>query len=222
MSQTDSFIDEVTEEVRRERLFGLMKRYGWIAILAVVLLVGGAAWNEWRKAQSRQAAEALGDSLLAALQMEDGAARAEALGVIEPPNPQAAAMVDLMAAAELAGSDPAAASERLTTLADSPDVATIYRQIAILKAASLAEGGLDAQTRRSRLEGLALGSGLVRLLAEEQLAYLDVEEGDAPGAIERLQQIIADEAATAALRRRASQVIVALGGELPEEPADAG
>ena len=56
MSDTDSFIDEVTEEVRRDRLFGLMKRYGWIAALAVLLIVGGAAWNEWRKAQDRAAA----------------------------------------------------------------------------------------------------------------------------------------------------------------------
>jgi fermentation-respiration switch protein FrsA (DUF1100 family) len=42
VSDTDSFIDEVTEEVRRDRLFGLMKRYGWIAALAVLLIVGGA------------------------------------------------------------------------------------------------------------------------------------------------------------------------------------
>ena len=55
MSDTDSFIEEVSEEVRRDRLFKLMKRYGWIAILAVLLLVGGAAFNEVRKA--RQAAE---------------------------------------------------------------------------------------------------------------------------------------------------------------------
>lgn len=45
MSDTDSFIEEVTEEVRRDRLFGLMRRYGWIAVLAVLLLVGGTAYR---------------------------------------------------------------------------------------------------------------------------------------------------------------------------------
>jgi hypothetical protein len=34
MSDTDSFIDEVTEEVRRDRMFFMLKRYGWIAVPA--------------------------------------------------------------------------------------------------------------------------------------------------------------------------------------------
>ena len=44
MSETDSFIDEVTEEVRRDKLFALFRKYGWIGIAAVLLIVGGAAW----------------------------------------------------------------------------------------------------------------------------------------------------------------------------------
>ena len=31
-NQNDSFIDEVTEDLRRDRLFGLYRRYGWIAL----------------------------------------------------------------------------------------------------------------------------------------------------------------------------------------------
>ena len=56
MSETDSFIEEVTEEVRRDRLFALFRRYGWIVLVLIVLVVGGAAWNEYRKAQDRAAA----------------------------------------------------------------------------------------------------------------------------------------------------------------------
>lgn len=219
MSQSDSFIDEVTEEVRRDRLFALMKRYGWIAILVVLLLVGGAAWNEWRKAQARSAAEALGDSMLNALQIEGQTARAEALGAIEVPNPSARALVDLLAAAELAESDPAAATTRLMNVADNTEVKPIYRQIATLKAVALPGSTLSPEDRRARLDGLALGNGLMRLLAEEQLAYLDAQEGDTDAAISRMTQILADAGTTAGLRRRASQVIVALGGELPDDPA---
>ena len=51
MSDTDRFIDEVTEEVRRDRLFALMRRWGWVAVLIVALIVGGGGWYEWQKHQ---------------------------------------------------------------------------------------------------------------------------------------------------------------------------
>ena len=38
-NQNDSFIDEVTEDLRRDRLFLAMRRYGWIAVLAILVLV---------------------------------------------------------------------------------------------------------------------------------------------------------------------------------------
>ena len=52
MSNPESFIEEVTEEVRRDRLFGLFRKYGWIAVLVILGIVGGSAWNEWQKAQA--------------------------------------------------------------------------------------------------------------------------------------------------------------------------
>ena len=57
MSNPESFIEEVNEEVRRDRLYGLLRRYGWIAVLAILLIVGGAAYSEYRKAQARAQAE---------------------------------------------------------------------------------------------------------------------------------------------------------------------
>ncbi|MEO1464520.1 MAG: hypothetical protein AAFU82_19830, partial [Pseudomonadota bacterium] len=49
-------------------------------------------------------------------------------------------------------------------------------------------------------------------LAEEQLALLDIEEGNADAALSRLQTLIRDAEATPDLQQRALQVIVALGG----------
>ncbi|MFX0540963.1 hypothetical protein ACEWPM_004425 [Roseovarius sp. S4756] len=213
MSNNDSFIEEVSEEVRRDRLFAIMRRYGWIAILAVLILVGGAAYNEWRKAQERAEAEALGDAMLAALETEDRSARADALSAVEPAGPGSAAVLQMMAAAEALQDDPKGASERLMGIAKMTDITPVYRQIATLKAVMISENGMDAETRRARLEELALGGGVIRLLAEEQLAYLEIEAGNEAAAIERLNAISADAEATPGLRRRATQVIVALGGE---------
>ena len=68
MSLNDSFIQEVSDEVRRDRLFGLFRRYGWVAACLILLLVGGAGINEWRKSQARATAELNGDKLREVLQ----------------------------------------------------------------------------------------------------------------------------------------------------------
>ena len=49
MHNTDSFIDEVSEAVRRDRVARTLRRYGWVIAAVVLFLVGGAAVNEWMK-----------------------------------------------------------------------------------------------------------------------------------------------------------------------------
>jgi hypothetical protein len=222
VSDTDSFIDEVTEEVRRDRLFRLMRRYGWIGILAILLLVGGAAWNEWRKAQAEAEAQAFGDALLTALAQEDAAERADALQAIPAPGPGGAAVAGLLAADAQARGDAPGAATRLLALADRPDVPAIYRRIATLKAVALPDTGLSAEARRARLVPLTDAPGLVRLLAEEQLAMIDIETGARADALDRLATLAVDAEATEALRRRVAQVIVALGEDVPEIPGAPG
>ena len=215
VSDTDSFIDEVSEEVRRDRLFRLMRRYGWIAVVLVLLLVGGTAWNEWRKAQERQTAQDFGDSVLAALEADSRDARAAGLATVDAPNPGAAAVRDLLAAAEASAATPQDAAARLLTLAQNSGIEPVYRQIATLKAVAMPGSGIPVDERRTLLEGLALADGMTRLLAEEQLAMIDIETGDTASALDRLSAVVTDAQATAGLRRRASQVIVGLGGTLP-------
>ena len=64
MSNPDSFIDEVTEEVRRDRLFRLFRKYGWIGVVIILGLVGGTAWTEWSKTREAARAQAFGDAML--------------------------------------------------------------------------------------------------------------------------------------------------------------
>lgn len=218
MSDTDSFIDEVTEEVRRDRLFRLMRRYGWIGVLAILLLVGGAAWNEWRKASAEAEAQAFGDALITALAQDESAARADALQTVEAPGPGGDAVATLLAAAEQAQNDAPGAATRLLALADRSDVPDIYRQIATLKAVALPASGLTAETRRERLAPLTGQPGLTRLLAEELLAMIDIETGARVEGMDRLTALITDAEATEPLRRRVAQVIVAMGEEVPEMP----
>lgn len=213
MSDTDSFIEEVNEEVRRDRLYGYLRRYGWIAILLVVLIVGGAAWSEYRKAQVRAQAEALGDAMLAALEENESSDRVTALTAIEPGAPTSVAVLSMLTAAEQADAgDTTAAVETLSALSLNGDIPEIYRQIAQFKSLALQGDATPIEDRRLALDAMAQPGNPLRLLAVEQLALIDIEQGDADAAIARYQTIISDAETTSDLQQRARQVIVALGG----------
>lgn len=215
MSETDSFIEEVTEEVRRDRLFKLLRRYGWIGIAAVLVIVGGAAWREYSRAQERAAAEALGDSMLAALETDDRGARIEALDAIDAGAPGGGALLGLLTAAEAATDEQTdKAVDALGQVARNGEIAQIYRDIASFKLLLLQAETTDAAERRTGFEALSRAGSPLRLLAEEQLALIEVEIGDREAAVRRFQAILEDSEVSAGLRQRVSQVIVALGGDL--------
>ncbi|KIN64124.1 hypothetical protein Z946_3011 [Sulfitobacter noctilucicola] len=214
MSNTDSFVEEVNEEVRRDQLYGLLRRYGWIAVLAILAIVGGAAYSEYSKAQSRAAAQGLGDEMLAALAVDDSAGRAAALGAIDPPSPVSAAVLRLLTAAEQSeAGETEEAIATLDALAVDGAVPEIYRQLAQFKSVTLQGNKTPADERRQAFEAMAQAGNPLRLLASEQLALIDIETGDPEAAIARYQAILEDAEVSSDLQQRSLQVIVALGGE---------
>lgn len=213
MSDTDSFIEEVTEEVRRDRLFAFLRKYGWIGIALVVLVVGGAAVNEWQKARARAAAQAFGDAIIAALSAEDPAARADALARIAADGPGARAVVELLAADALLQAERRdEALARLSSLAADQELPDLYRQLAELKSVILAGAQMDPAERGAVLDRLAQPGAPYRALAMEQQALLLVEQGDVAAAIEHFRLVAQEPGASADLRRRANQMILVLGG----------
>ncbi|MFA8442786.1 tetratricopeptide repeat protein [Yoonia sp.] len=214
MSDSDSFINEVTEEVRREKLFGYLRRYGWIGVAAVLLLVGGAAWNEYRTAQDRNAAQATGDALLAALEENDPATRAAAMAQVEGEGAAAAVTLLLRAATQQEAGDIAASAETLNMVVTNPDLPEMYRDLAAFKAAMLPTD--DAAARRANLEALSQPGQPFRLLALEQIAYMSLDAGDIDGAVALMRQIEEDAAVTRGLRERVQTLMVALGEPLAD------
>nr|WP_283254907.1 hypothetical protein [Marivita sp. GX14005] len=196
-------------------MFRLMRRYGWIAVVLVLLLVAGTAWREYARSAEAARAQGFGDAVIAALENDDAAARVEALARIDAPTAGGAAVLDMLIAAEQAAQDKGAeAAERLSRAATNGELPEIYRQIASFKALTRPESPMSADERRAAFEAMAMPGAPLRLLAEEQLALLEIEAGDTVAALERLNAILADAEVTPGLRRRASQLIVALGGEL--------
>jgi hypothetical protein len=211
VSNTDSFIEEVNEEVRRERLTGYLRRYGWIAVVAVLGVVGGAAFTEYQRAQERSAAQAFGDALYAALQPEAFEERRARLSAVEAPE-GGAPVRDLLIAAETvaAEGDPDAARAALERLATAPDTPPLYRDLANLRLALLP--ALSAEERLGLLDGLRAEGQPFAAVANELRALALIELGRTDEALEVLQGLVSGATTSPGQRQRAAQLVVSLGG----------
>lgn len=210
MSESESFIEEVSEEVRRDKLFKLFRKYGWVLALLVLAIVGGTAYNEWSKARREAAARQNGDAMQAALDTGD----AKALAPLSESGAPVAA-VALLAQASLLQADgdtpgALAALRRVTVAADVP---AAYTDLAWLKIIMLDGANMAENERNSAFERLTAAGAPYRLLALEQQAMQFVRDGDTAAATATLSAILGESALTPDLRNRAQQLLQALGGD---------
>jgi hypothetical protein len=217
LSNPDSFIDEVTEEVRRDRLFRLFRKYGWIGVLIIFGLVGGTAWTEFSKSRAEARAQAFGDALIDALDQGTPDERREALAAV-PSDAEQTAILNLILASDPAA-DKAATLAALDKVTADTTLSPAYRDLAVLRRVLVAGADQPVAERRTALEGIAVAGRPYRVLAVEQLAYLLIEEGKTDEAIAALTALLQDQEASGSLRSRVGQVITALGGTLPEASA---
>ena len=228
MHESDSFINEVSEEVRRDRLFGFLRRWGWLIGAAILVIVGGAAANEWRKARANAAAAAAGDALRAAYLEPDPALRAERMAAVATEAPAAAALARLAAAGSLheAGDDAGAAATLGNVAADAA-VPQIYRDLAALQRVMLLGSGMEFSERLATLETLVAPGAPFRPLALEQRALAHLDAGNTDRARADIIAVLTDPTAPEGAQARAQQLLAAVGGDLtlptdadPAVPAD--
>jgi len=214
VSSPDSFIDEVTEEVRRDRLYAAFRKYGWIGVVIVLGIVAGAGYNEWSKAQAIARAQAFGDGITDSLDLGGPDERRAALAAL-PADGGQIAIRQLLLASDPTQDRPGtlAALDALAADATQPQ---LYRDLAVLRRVTLAGAGQPVADRRTALEPLTAPGRAFRTLALEQMAYLLIEDAKGAEAIAALTALLQDQEAPAGLRRRAAQMIVALGGEVPQ------
>ncbi len=193
MSDTDSFIEEVSEEVRRDRLYKVLRKYAWVGILAVVTIVGGTAYLEFQKAQARTEAEAVGTAIIKALDISNSEERAEELKKVEVSNSEAKAIVAMLLAAEeisLENYEAASAS---------------------LNAILISHGNIEDNLILAGFKEMASPGNPFRLLAEEQIALLMLKTQDFEAAVDTLKSILEDAELTDTIRQRVSQLLMSLG-----------
>ena len=202
MSETDSFIEEVTEEVRRDRLYGYARKYGWIVVLALILIVGGTAYSEWTKAQTESAAQARGDQLLDILEEQDEAARQDGIAALDLPEG------DVIGPLLQAGGDADAAESALRSImtSDQPD---FVRDLAALKLALL--DSVDAAEAEGILIDLSTPGRTYSAPAREFLGLHYLKTGEVDKTITLYSEAIEDAATPPGQIQRMTEVLVALG-----------
>ena len=205
MSETDSFIREVTEEVRKDRMFRLWKKYGAYAVAGVVAVVAVTAGLNWMKHRAIQQARDTGGAFLNSdiASVEDQ--RVLIAGVEGP-----AAMIArlrLAAATALAGDLPAVAGE--------PGLDPAYADLARLQAVRLGLAAMDPAVAIAELDPLVVAGAPYRVLALELRAVVRLNAGDVEGAHADFAAIIGDPEATRESSQRALALLVSSGGEPP-------
>ena len=212
MSDTDSFLQEVSEELRRDRLYRNIRKYGWIAIFLVILIVGVATYREFLKSQAETEAELFGTSIIDALNEKNVADRISKLQKITAPGENAKAVVAMLLSAESIGNE--TASLEMSNLSDVIEVSSIdqhYRDLLNFKILLKSSEIMTLDERMKAFTSLSKPGNPFRLLAEEQMALIELELGNTDSAIEKISQILLDAELTAGLRNRATQMMIALG-----------
>lgn len=219
--------DEVSEDLRAERAQRLLQRYGYLLIVAAVLIVAAmAGWKYWDYRQA-QARTAVADAFLTASRQAatpgdartaERAQAAQAFDGIAANGPGGYQTLARLreAALKAAGGDVAGAlllwdKVSADTAAD-PDL----RHVADLLWVQHQLDGAEPAAVEGRLVRL-LAAGPWRPLALECQAWLRLRTGDRDGAVAILKQIMALPSTPAGVRARASGLLTQLG----EAPAAA-
>ena len=68
MVESESFIKEVSEEVKRDRLFKVLNKFKWPLSVIIILLVGAVGGYEYYKFDKKSRAQKNGEFLMSAIE----------------------------------------------------------------------------------------------------------------------------------------------------------
>ena len=209
---------EVDEEVRKDKFLELWKKYGILAVIAAVIVIGGtAATVGWREYKARQAREQ-GAIFLAILDQIAAGKYDAADKALTDFLPQASSGYKgpaLMRVAQirLAQGKRAEALNTLKTLAADEDADRPFRDMANYYIAMLDMETGDSAALRARLEGLNGETSPWRHIAREMLAVLAIRDGDKNTARTLLEGLSEDATAPAPVKARAQELLDSLGAD---------
>ena len=203
----DLLFREVDEEVRRDELEGIWKKYGTLIItgcLAIILSVGGyKGWQYWQKTQ----AEAGGQAFFAASDLAKAGKTKEAQEAFSKLKTSHAGYAVFgqfkQAAAKVTAGDKKAAVAAYDALAVAKNVAAPLQQLAKIKAAYLLADTSSVDDIKTRVGQFEAKDNPWRNSAREIIAISAFAANDVLLADRKVNEILADVGATQGARQRA-------------------
>lgn len=206
---------EVEEEVRRDQLLKLWKKYGVFVVAVVLAVVLGVAgyqgWTVYEQRQREAASQAYATAagLLAEGQNEQALAAFAALGDPDSGGYRLLAGFEAARLAAEAGEDDLALANWGAIASSGAPVA--FRDAAVLAAARHRLDLGEVEEAEAMLEPLTGAGRPYRPLAVELSALAALARGDAATARQRLQGLVADLEAPAGTRGRAAELLATIG-----------
>ena len=197
---------EVDEEVRRERLEQLWKRYGnYIIAVAIVILAGVGAWRGYTYWEERKAAES-GAAYEAASALADEGKHKEAeeafAKLATGGTTGYRSLARFREAAQLGLSDAKAAVAAYDALASDASLGRSMQDLATVRAALLLVDTAPYQELRGRIEPLTAPNRPFRHSARELLAFSAWRAGDSAAARQWIDAVLTDPTTPSSIRNR--------------------
>jgi hypothetical protein len=210
-------LDEVEQELRRERAEKVWKRYApWIIGFVVLVVAGVGGWRYYEWQQSTRAA-ALGERFEAALDDLDAGKLAEAeaaLKAIRADAPPAVRTLARLAEANaLANRDAAAGAAAFDAIAADATVDEVARELARVRAGHLLVDSASLADLKTRLEAATASGRAFRHSAREVIALAAYRSGEKTEARRWFDMIVADQEVPAGIRARADLMIALIDAE---------
>lgn len=224
--QSETFIREVDEELRRDQLKTLWKRFAPLIIGACVLVVAiTAGYRGWEWWEERRAAQA-GDRFMAALADIEAGKRDEGEAALQSiaadAGPGYSALARLRLAGEKAGTG--AKTEAIAAydaVAADGTVPAPLRDLARMRGALLALDTGDLEGARSRVAYLNVPGNAWRHSAREVIGTADYQAGDLQAARATFEQVQQDAETPQDLWVRSGLMISLIDGQLATPQAEA-
>jgi hypothetical protein len=204
-------IREVDEELRRERLANIWKKYGgWIAFGAFLLVAATAGWRGYEYYAGKQA-EAASERFVAAQKLAADASKTdEAIKAFEAISASAPSAYKLLArfsaAAELGQKDSKAGASAFDAIANDTSVEQLMREVASIRGASLIVDTADVAEMQKRLAPALADGSAFRHSANELLALAHLRAGNQAEAQKLFLLLAFDPETPPGMRNRAQRL----------------